>query len=207
MSKITGIGGGSAGGKGGGKGPEKPQKPKRKVRSKNARPEPIPVTVTYLEMRAEPLLNVPVPAQRLALMRAENPALHFSRYLYETVGADYVWVDRRRMSDAELGAIVQDENYETYVLYREGCPAGYFELDCRNMPDLELAYFGLFPEATGHGLGRYLLAQAIRTAWSHDPERVHIETCTLDHPAALPLYQKMGFSPYKQAEKEIVPLE
>ncbi|MGI9483223.1 MAG: GNAT family N-acetyltransferase [Hyphomicrobiales bacterium] len=205
MSKITRIGGGGA--SGGGKGPTKPSKPKRKTQRKSGAPEPIPVTVTFLEMFAEPLLRVPVPAQKLALMRAEKPEVHFTRYLYETVGADFVWVDRRRVSDADLAAVVQDEDYETYVLYKEGCPAGYFELDCRNMPDIELAYFGLFPDATGFGLGRYLLAQAIRTAWSHEPQRVHVETCTLDHPAALPLYQKLGFSPYKQVEKEIIPLD
>jgi hypothetical protein len=32
---------------------------------------------------------------------------------------------------------------------------------------------------------------------------VTVQTCTLDHPAALPLYQKLGFSPVGQ-KKEIV---
>jgi hypothetical protein len=31
-----------------------------------------------------------------------------------------------------------------------------------------------------------------------------VETCTLDGPAALPLYQKMGFTPYAQEQKLIV---
>jgi len=199
MSKITRIGGG-------GKPPEKTERKKSSKRHKGG-PKPIPLTVTYLEMFAEPLLTVPMPAKKLALMKAEKPPVHYSRYLYETVGADYTWVDRQRISDSELAAFTHDDAVETYVLFHDGWPAGYFELDCRHMPDVELAYFGLFPEATGLGLGRYLLAQAIRTAWSHNPERVHVETCTLDHPAALPLYQKMGFAPYKQADKEIVPIE
>ncbi|TIX52655.1 MAG: GNAT family N-acetyltransferase, partial [Mesorhizobium sp.] len=40
-------------------------------------------------------------------------------------------------------------------------------------------------------------------AWSHGPRRVTVQTCTLDHPAALPLYQKLGFAPVAQ-KKEIV---
>jgi GNAT superfamily N-acetyltransferase len=201
MSKITSIGGGGSGRK-------PPENPKRgkSIKHKSDSPAAIPMTVTYLEMFAEPLLHVPIPAQKLALMRAEKPPVHYSRYLYETVGADYVWVDRHRISDAELASVTHDDAWETYVLFCDGWPAGYFELDCRHMPDVGLAYFGLFPEATGRGLGRYLLSQAIRSAWSHNPKRVHVETCTLDHPAALPLYQKMGFAPYKQVDKEIVPL-
>lgn len=170
-------------------------------------PAPVPTTVTFLEMFAEPLLNVPPPAQKIALMKAEKPPVHYTRYLYGTVGADYLWVDQMRISDADLASTTQDDKYETYVLMCDGCPAGYFELDLRQMPEIELAYFGLVPEYAGRGLGKYLLAQAIKIAWSNDPERVHVETCTLDHPAALPLYQKCGFTPYAQKDKEMYPLE
>lgn len=178
-----------------------------KRKGKKDGPAPVPTTVTYLQMFAEPLLNVPPPAQKIALMKAEKPPVHYTRYLYGTVGADYLWVDQMRTSDADLAAKVHDDNYETYVLMCDGCPAGYFELDCREMPEIELAYFGLVPDYAGRGLGKYLLAQAIKVAWSHDPERLHVETCTLDHPAALPLYQKCGFSPYAQKDKEMYPFE
>ncbi|MCP5081647.1 MAG: GNAT family N-acetyltransferase [Alphaproteobacteria bacterium] len=178
-----------------------------KRKGKKDAPAPVPTTVTYLQMFAEPLLNVPPPAQKIALMKAEKPPVHYTRYLYGTVGADYMWVDQMRISDADLAATVQDDKYETYVLMCDGCPAGYFELDCRQMPEIELAYFGLVPEYAGRGLGKYLLAQAIKIAWSHNPERLHVETCTLDHPAALPLYQKCGFTPYAQKDKEMFPLE
>ena len=178
-----------------------------KGKGANPAPAPIPTTVTFLEMHAEPLLHVPTPARKLALMKAEKPPVHYTRYLYDTVGADYMWIDRKRVSDADLAAAVHDDDYETYVLFCDGCPAGYFELDFRAMPDVELAYFGLFPEYSGQGLGRYTLAQAVKLAWSRNPSRVHVETCTLDHPAALPLYQKCGFTPYAQKDKEMFPLE
>ncbi len=33
-----------------------------------------------------------------------------------------------------------------------------------------------------------------------------VQTCTLDHPAALPLYQKLGFQPVGQKKEVIRPL-
>jgi hypothetical protein len=34
-----------------------------------------------------------------------------------------------------------------------------------------------------------------------------VQTCTLDHPRALPMYQRMGFSPYAQEEAELEELD
>jgi GNAT superfamily N-acetyltransferase len=80
-------------------------------------------------------------------------------------------------------------------------PAGYFELDCRNREEIWLAYFGIIPEFRGRGLGKWLLSEAIAAAWLRKPERVRVETCTLDDPRALPLYQRMGFVPYERRHK------
>ena len=84
------------------------------------------------------------------------------------------------------------------MLYAEGVPAGYAELDARREPEIELSYFGLVPDFIGQRLGPYLLSFAIRTAWSRRPSRVWVHTCTLDHPAALGLYQRAGFIAYKE---------
>jgi GNAT superfamily N-acetyltransferase len=171
---------------------------------------PIPITITKLEMRARPAtLRAQLPHHehvRAMLMRAEAPPVHFYRYLYETVGATYVWVDRRRMSDEHLATIVRDPQVELYVLYVNGAPAGYAELDFRRKSEAELAYFGLVPEFIGKGFGSFLLASAIEIAWSRPIERLWVHTNTLDHPRALPLYQKMGFQPYAQEKAEITPL-
>jgi predicted N-acetyltransferase YhbS len=66
------------------------------------------------------------------------------------------------------------------------------------MPTAELAYFGIMPEFIGMGLGPYLLGQALDMLWHKEPARVLVNTCTLDHPKALPLYQRFGFRPYDQ---------
>jgi GNAT superfamily N-acetyltransferase len=85
---------------------------------------------------------------------------------------------------------------------RQGWPAGFFLLDATEAGIVDLGYFGLVPQAVGLGLGRFLLGTAIHTAWEMPgTERVTVNTCTLDHPRALGLYQKMGFVPIRREER------
>ena len=164
-------------------------------------------TVTFLEMTAAPGAHPPAPAHKLALMRAVSPTLHFYRYLYDVVGRDYLWVNRKQLSDTDLRSIICHEQVEVYVLYVDGVPAGFAELDFRTPGEAELSYMGLVPGFVGAGLGQYLLAQATRIAWSHPIKRFKVQTCTLDHPRALGLYQRMGFVPYAQTQAEIEELD
>ncbi len=163
----------------------------------------IDTTITYLEMTERPTHPHVVPPQgmKLALMRATRPSVAFYRFLYNTVGEPWLWYERRALDDVALSQIISDERVEIYVLYVEGVPAGYAELDRRQPPDIELAYFGLLPDYIGKGLGRYLLTWAIDTAWSHEPTRLWVNTNSLDHPKALALYQRCGFRPYKQERR------
>lgn len=156
--------------------------------------------ITYLEMRERPALKpVALPhGTKVALLRAERPTVAFYRFLYNRVGEQWLWWQRRAMSDAELEGIIHDPRVEVLVLYCDGQPAGYSELDRRQHGEIDLAYFGLMPEFIGRKLGPWLLAQTLELAWSYGPERVIVNTNTLDHPKALPLYQKHGFEPYRQ---------
>lgn len=163
--------------------------------------EALETTVTFLEMTEPRLQHVPAPALKLMLMRAEKPTLGFYRYLYDAVGAPYHWLDRKRMPDAELLAAIHADTTAIWVLYVAGAPAGYFEVDTANPDEAVLAYFGVIPAYHGKGLGKWLLNEAIRALWEGKPRRVLVETCTLDGPAALPLYQKLGFTPYAQKKK------
>lgn len=159
------------------------------------------VTITYLEMLAQPTRpssHPPRLKRKIALMRAEAPTVGFYRYLYNEVGAAWSWYERNQLADDKLAVIIQDDRVEIYVLYVGGAPAGYAELDRRQPSEVELAYFGLMPDYVGLGLGGYMLDWAIETAWSQPVKRLWVHTCTLDHPAALPVYQKAGFAPYKQ---------
>ena len=160
------------------------------------------VEVTSLEMRQAPSGPLPEPpAADVRIDRVETPTVPFYRFLYNTIGEPWLWGDRRKLSDEEIRAILQHPLVELHVLYLGGEPVGYAELDRRVEGDIEVAYFGIRPEFTGRRLGTYLLSHAIRRAWTFRPDRVWIHTCTLDHPAALPLYRRSGFEPYQTVEQ------
>ena len=164
----------------------------------------IPTVVTFLDMASKPAaLPPPLPRGKVAILRAENPPVHFYRYLYDTIGQDYWWVDRKKLTPKALAEIIQHPQVELYVLYAEGVPAGMAELDFRDPEAGQLAYFGLMPECIGRHFGFYFLYHATAIAWSHAIPKFKVNTCTLDHPRALPLYQRLGFVPYAREDRYI----
>ena len=165
--------------------------------------EPVPggdlaAVVTFLEMRAPPAGEIP--PSMLSLRRIERPDLDDYRRLFRLVGARWLWFSRLIMDDDALAAIVRDPKVELYtVLDENGRDVGILELDFRESGQCELAFVGLLPELSGKGHGRWLLAEAIRRAWRDGITRVHVHTCSLDHPAALAAYVRAGFTPFKRA--------
>ena len=154
--------------------------------------------VTYLEMRAPPGHAVPPSALSLRLVEIAQPK-HY-RELFRLVGARWLWFSRLILDDAHLAAIIQHPKVELYsVLDESGREAGLLELDFRELQECELAFIGLVPELAGQGHGRWLLAEAVRRAWSDGVSRVHVHTCSLDHPAALSAYRRAGFTPCRRA--------
>ena len=164
--------------------------------------ERIAYTITYLAMETRPPAPPPAPLnQNLALIRAETPPVAYFLYLYGRVGADHEWTDWFEASTAEQEAFVHDPAVSLYTLMVDGWPGGFFMLDAREGRVIDLAYFGLMPEALGRGLGAWLLGTALQTAWDlPGAARITVNTCTLDHPRALPLYQKAGFVPERRLE-------
>ncbi|HEU5286634.1 MAG TPA: GNAT family N-acetyltransferase, partial [Sphingomicrobium sp.] len=157
----------------------------------------IAAVVTYLEMLAP--RPAPVPDSPLSLRRIERPDPERYRRLFRLVGARWLWFSRLVMADSELAAILGDPGVELYaVVDGAGNEAGLLELDFRQGGQCELAFLGLVPELAGQGHGRWLLAEALRLAWRPDVTRVHVHTCTLDHPAALGAYRRAGFAAYKR---------
>lgn len=163
----------------------------------------IAYTVTFLEMTARPeraRLHAPMIAG-LSLLRAEKPPVHFFRYLYDAVGSAYEWTDLHAVADEEIATFTQDSAVALYVLYLKGWPAGFIMLDYRTKPVCDIAYFGMAPEAAGRGLGKWLLGAGVHMAWDEGVGKMTVNTCTLDHPRALPLYQHWGFSPVRREER------
>jgi GNAT superfamily N-acetyltransferase len=160
------------------------------------------VKTTYLEMLAPTQRVVPPPREGLAVVHAKKPSVAYYRSLYDAVGRDYDWTSRRKLCDAELAAILDDPRDEVHVLLVDGVPAGFAELDRRVEGEIELVQFGPVPEFIGQGLGRYFLQWTIDKAWSYQPRRLWLHTCTKDHPAALPNYLKAGFAIFKEEVKD-----
>ena len=153
---------------------------------------------TYLEMRRPP--DQPVPASSLSLERVEVPQPEHYRELFRLIGGPWLWFSRLLLDDAHLAEIVQHPRVEIYsVLDEASREVGMLELDFREPGECELAFIGLVPELAGQGHGRWLLAKALKLAWRDGINRVHVHTCTLDHPAALPAYRRAGFTPYRRA--------
>lgn len=169
--------------------------------------EPIPVTVIHLEMRRPPAHVPPLPLNvHAAVLKSRAMPRHYYRYLMDRVGRQWHWVNALRLDDAALDARLAEAGREVTTLYLDGAPAGFFEIAPHESEAAELHFFGLMPHATGQGIGRWFLGVAISAAWATSPKSVIVQTCTLDHPAALPLYQKLGFEPVGQSKETITPL-
>jgi GNAT superfamily N-acetyltransferase len=165
--------------------------------------DPVPegelaAVVTYLEMTQPP--DHAVPQSPLTLNRIDVPQPEHYRTLFRLIGSRWLWFSRLTLDDAHLAEIIQHPKVELHsVVDEKGHEVGMLELDFRTKGECELAFIGLIPELAGQGHGSWLLAQALRLAWREGLERVHVHTCSLDHPAALSAYRRAGFVPYKRA--------
>jgi GNAT superfamily N-acetyltransferase len=158
-------------------------------------------TRTYLELRRESDLRpAACPSPGAEVTRVGQCPPSFWRYLYTEVGRAYQWVDRLGWTDDEIRDYLATPGLELWLLTVDHAPAGYFELKPDGEGGLEIAYFGLLPEFTGRGLGKYLLTEAARRAFAAGAARVWLHTCTLDHPSALPNYLARGFTAWKEEQ-------
>ncbi len=153
--------------------------------------------VTHLEMLSQaeqrPEANVP-----LALERVRHADVDWYRSLFRAVGADYLWFGRLTQDKEALAQVLHDPDVHLYVLKSGPEEAGLLELDFREADTCELAYFGLTSAYVGGGAGRWLMNRAIALAWQQPIKRLHVHTCTLDHPKALDFYIRSGFTPFKR---------
>ena len=168
---------------------------------RHAAGETVEYTVTYLEMTARPTHARPhLPTGPVAaLIGAETPPAWYFLCLYDAVGAPYEWTDQHARSTDEIEAFLHDPQVMLYSLMRAGWPQGFFVLDSRDRGVCTLSYLGMVRQAIGRGLGSFLMWSAVHMAWDRPgTKRLEVNTCSLDHPRALPLYQKAGFRPVRR---------
>ena len=124
-----------------------------------------------------------------------EPTVDFYRYLYDTVGEKWTWIERRLLDDNNLQKLIRSSNVEIYILYVDDNVAGFGEIGWDTASNgSEIKYFGLMPEYIGKRLGPYFLNNIINIAWGRNPVRLRVNTCDLDHPSALRVYQTSGFN-------------
>jgi GNAT superfamily N-acetyltransferase len=158
-------------------------------------PGHVGTVVTYLEMTERPPLR-PLPASHLRLERWREPEPARYRLLFERVGARWLWYSRLAMDDERL----RRETAEVHaVVDPAGIEVGMLELDFRSQSECLIRFLGLVPELAGKGHGKWLFAQALALAWRPGVRRIAVNTCTLDHPAALKAYLNAGFTAVRQA--------
>jgi GNAT superfamily N-acetyltransferase len=151
--------------------------------------------VTYLEMTERPLPR-PLPPSPFRLERWRDPDPARYRLLFERIGARWLWYSRLTMDDERL----RREMAEVHaVVDRSGVEVGMIELDFRTEGECLIRFLGLVPGLAGKGHGAWLFAQVMALAWRPGVRRVHVNTCTLDHPAALKAYLNAGFRACRRA--------
>jgi ribosomal protein S18 acetylase RimI-like enzyme len=164
----------------------------------------VKATRTYLQMaRPEALRPAATDDPDVRIERHDDSPPELWRHLYAEVGRAYHWTDRLGWSDQTIREYLTDPAVSLWILTVAGVIAGYFELRRDDDGGVEIAYFGLLPEFTGRGLGKYLLTVAVQRAWASGAHRVWLHTSSLDHRAALTNYLSRGFTIFKKEEYEV----
>jgi GNAT superfamily N-acetyltransferase len=153
-------------------------------------------TVTFLEMHQSPLEKLELLPDSTFKLIPKPISVETYRTYYYSVGEKFNWLDRMVMPDEELYQKINADNTDIFLMYVKDVPAGFAEFVKEN-DFTEILYFGLFPDFVGKGIGNYFLQWVIQQAWSYQPKWIQLNTCTLDHPNALPVYKKAGFVPIR----------
>lgn len=160
------------------------------------------VNIYFLRM-LKPLVGIECDKKLYTLKLIEEP-ITTDDYLemYNSVGSTFGWTDRLGLDPKKLYTDINKDNALIYLLQVDGEAVGYTELVVEG-DYIELLYFGLFNDKIGNGYGTHFLQLALAKAWSQNPQWVQLNTCDLDHPKALSLYQSMGFETVETKTKYV----
>ncbi|WP_214412158.1 GNAT family N-acetyltransferase [Sphaerisporangium fuscum] len=157
--------------------------------------------VTYLEM-TDPAQLRTVPAVdgvSLEWVDRDSPAIPV---MLARIGAPYGWKSASR-SEEEWAEWLSHPLRKYWLIKHGTDDAGIVDIEPHPGGEVEITTFGLAPEYVGRGLGGYALTLAIQQAWrfprpdGEPVRRVWLHTSSMDHPNALPNYERRGFRPYR----------
>ena len=138
------------------------------------------------------------PGDNFIISLEEKPTIDLCKFLYKEIGKDFFWRDRLKWSDGDWTNYISQDFFKLYILKSNNKLAGYYELLYNPANhSMEIAYFGIFKEFFGKGIGGYLLTDAILNSFKEKINKVWVHTCTLDHPNALKNYIARGMTVFK----------
>lgn len=149
----------------------------------------VPVKTYYLEMLKDPNLSVTIPKHTDII--PWTPIIEEYLDIYKQIGDPWGWTGRTQMTKNELSEKLHAN--PLYQLVYKHKFAGFVELE-KVTNNMEIKYFGILNAFQGLGIGGFFLKWSINKAWSYSPVKVVVHTCEYDHPLALNLYQKYGFT-------------
>ena len=136
--------------------------------------------------------------KNLEILLEKKPTIDLCKFLYKEIGKDFFWRDRLKWSDSDWTNYISQDFFKLYILKSNNKLAGYYELLYNPInPSMEIAYFGIFKEFFGKGIGGYLLTDSILNSFKEKINKVWVHTCTLDHPNALKNYLARGMTIFK----------
>jgi len=155
------------------------------------------VTIFYLEitdLNESSAINVP----EFDFRRALIPCPELNRFFYTAIGKNWNWIDRLNWTKENWFDYLNRPELETWIAYLDGTPVGYMELEIQKEQTVQISYLGVLPQFSRKGLGKAMLCSGIRRSKELHARRVWLNTCSLDSPAALKLYQSVGFLIFKE---------
>jgi GNAT superfamily N-acetyltransferase len=170
-------------------------------------------TITYLEMTSsDQLIPGRQPPEPLELEPVDAARVDLFHSTVLRIGEPHNWTTPSGLAEDQW----RERLARPDVLAWIGCVrdevAGAIELELHGGGDVEITMFGLLPEMVGRGFGGHLLTLATQLAWEArqpgDPpnRRVWLHTSSLDHPHALPNYERRGFRAFR-TERRPRPVE
>ena len=157
-------------------------------------------------LKREDLCPKTVDLPELRIERMEYRCPELNKFFHLVVGGPWLWGGRADWDEDEWRAHVDRDELETWVGYLSGTPAGYFELEKQPSGEVQILVFGLFQQFIGKGIGGHLLTKAAERAWEMGATRVHLSTCSHDHPHALKNYLARGFRIQESDERPANPI-
>jgi len=159
----------------------------------------LPVTITHLELAPGDWTRRGLPPDiAVEIVREPAPTASFYLELYDRVGRDWLWYERRLLGEGRLTALINRPGHELHVARHGKALVGYFELY-----DDEIVFFGLTPAYIGRRIGRWLLDRAIELGFARGAAKLVVNTNSVDHPRALDTYRKAGFRVVRREQKDL----